>query len=120
MHSVVPHWGNASQHTSVSCGLLISRATVADACSADTLQVGKACQEYSRLHIPRPGMFITLADLGRVDAVLAHWPEKDVRAIVFTDGQRILGLGDLGANGMGIPVRARGEFLLASGAAIAR
>ena len=84
------------------------------------MQVGKACQEYSRLHIPRPGMFITLADLGRVDAVLAHWPEKDVRAIVFTDGQRILGLGDLGANGMGIPVRARGEFLLASGAAIAR
>lgn len=68
-----------------------------------TPTIGAACLAWGRL-LPRPtGLYITSADRGKVDQVLQHWPSDEVRIAVVTDGERILGLGDLGAHGMGIP-----------------
>src|SRR5215471_10389096 len=66
--------------------------------------IGEACLKFGHIYRQTRGMYLSITRRGKVKEVLKNWPQKDVRIICVTDGGRILGLGDLGANGAGIPI----------------
>jgi malate dehydrogenase (oxaloacetate-decarboxylating)(NADP+) len=66
--------------------------------------IGEACLKFGHIYRQQRGMYLSISRRGKVKEILRNWPQKDVRFICVTDGGRILGLGDLGANGAGIPI----------------
>jgi malate dehydrogenase (oxaloacetate-decarboxylating)(NADP+) len=66
--------------------------------------IGEACLKFGHIYRQTRGMYLSITRRGKVKEILKNWPQKDVRFICVTDGGRILGLGDLGANGAGIPI----------------
>jgi len=77
--------------------------------------VGQACSHFGHIYRRARGMYFSIADVDMFDQMVHNWPEDEVDIVVVTDGSRILGLGDLGSNGMGIPIGKLSLYVVGAG-----